>query len=136
ERRIMFTQNALADDTYLDYLNFLYGDKLTVPNKEDSRRGLANYLSDFQKRLVHDTEFPNEPKQVRSRENVTGIEPDLVKPIDIDKAKFSGFDVVMGVNEQILRIFMDKTPGASFAMEVSAPFSSIYADAVPLGPIL
>ena len=31
EPHIMFTQNALADPSYLDYLSFLYGDQMTVP---------------------------------------------------------------------------------------------------------
>lgn len=136
EKRIVFTQNALADATYLQYLEYLYGGNLKIPTMEDSGYALREYLLDYQKRLAHDRNFPNEPKQVRARENVVGVEPDVTKAFDPQKVKVSGFDTVMGVNEQLLRIFMEKNPDASIAMEASSPFASTYLDAVPLGPVL
>jgi len=42
ERHIVLTQNALADATYLDYVNFLYGDRLTALSSDDSKRALMN----------------------------------------------------------------------------------------------
>ena len=69
ERHVIVTQNGLAAGSYLDYLNFLYGDRLTTLTHEDSNRAFQDYLTDFQKRLAHDQQFPEEPKQVFPGEN-------------------------------------------------------------------
>src|SRR5437867_4069638 len=37
EHHIVLTQNALADGTYLDYLKFLYGDRLATLTQDDSQ---------------------------------------------------------------------------------------------------
>src|SRR5436190_23197844 len=70
ERHITLTQNALADGTYLDYLNFLYGGQMNTLTEDDSQRAFQNYLADAQKRLQHDQQFPDEPKQLRPGEDV------------------------------------------------------------------
>jgi len=57
ERHIVLTQNALADATYLDYVNFLYGDRLTALSSDDSKRAFDEYLADARKRLEHDQAF-------------------------------------------------------------------------------
>src|SRR5947209_6804251 len=44
ERHIVLTQNALADGSYLDYLNFLYKDRLAPLTKDDSQRAFQEYL--------------------------------------------------------------------------------------------
>src|SRR5947207_14598523 len=36
ERHVVLTQNALADNSYLDYVRFLYNDRLATLSKEDS----------------------------------------------------------------------------------------------------
>jgi RNA polymerase sigma factor (sigma-70 family) len=136
ERHITLTQNALADQTYLDYLNFLYSDRLVALTKDDSQSAFQDYLADYQKRLTHDVTFPDEPKQVRSGEKISGIEPGEGVAIDPGKVQASGQDAVMAINERLLKMLMDKNPNTSFAMEVSSPFSSLYGDATPLGPIL
>jgi len=70
EPYIVLTQNALADGTYLDYVRFRYGDKLNTLSGDDSQNGFQTYLTDAQKRLQHDLDFPNEPKQLRPGEDV------------------------------------------------------------------
>src|SRR5688572_15612409 len=70
ERPVVLTQNALADSRYLEYIQYLYGDRLTLPTKEDSERIFAEYSDDARKRLEHDEQFPGEPKQIRHLENV------------------------------------------------------------------
>jgi tetratricopeptide (TPR) repeat protein len=136
DRHVVLTQNALADQTYLDYVNFLYGDRLATLTKDDSQRAFRDYLTDYQKRLTHDAQFPHEPKQVRPVENISGVEPGEGVAIDPDKVNASGVDAVMAINERLLKKFMEKNPDASFAMEVSFTFPSIYAEASPLGPVL
>jgi hypothetical protein len=115
EHRILFTQNALADNTYLDYLNYLYGDRLAMLTKDDSQRLFDEYTADARKRLEHDEQFPNEPKQIRPGENVSIVD---------GKVQVSGQVEVMAINEKLFQLFMEKNPNASFAIEESYPFES------------
>ena len=127
ERHIVFTQNALANNDYLEHLNFLYGDRLATVTAADSQRAFEAYTADAQKRLEHDEQFPNESKQIRPGENVRMID---------GKIQVSGQTAVMAINERLFQMLLEKNPDTSFAMEVSFPFLSTYADAAPLGPIL
>ena len=127
ERRVVLSQNPLADNTYLDYLSFLYADRFSTLTREDSQRASQNYLADAQRRLEHDQQFPYEPRQVRPGENLRLID---------GRVEFSGDVAWMAVNELLLRTLMDKNPNASFAIEQSYPFTSMYADTRPLGPIM
>ena len=127
ERHVTLTQNALADGTYLEYLRFLYGDRLTTLTGDDSQRAFQDYIADAQKRLQHDQQFPDEPKQLLPGENIQVTE---------GRVQVSGQVPVMAINEKLLQILMDKNPGATFAIEQSFAFKSLYADTTPLGPIM
>jgi tetratricopeptide (TPR) repeat protein len=127
ERRIVLTQNALADNTYLNYLSFLYGDQMATLTKDDSEYAFQEYLADAQKRVQHDQQFPNEPKQVKPGEDI--------KMID-NRVQVSGQVAVMAINEKLFQMLMEKNPDASFAIEQSFPFASMYTSATPLGPIM
>jgi tetratricopeptide (TPR) repeat protein len=127
DRRIVLTQNGLADGSYVEYFNFLYGDRLNSFTPEDSQRVFQDYISDAQKRLEHDQQFPEEPKQIRFGEDVKNID---------GRIQVSGQAAVMAINERLLLALMEKNPDASFALEESFPLKSTYADAVPLGPIM
>lgn len=126
ERRIVLTQNALADVSYLDYINFLYADQFGTLTSEDSQRAFQDYISDAQKRLLHDQQFPDEPKQIRPGEDVKFID---------GRIQVSGQVAVMAINETLLQTLMAKNPGVSFALEESFPLKSTYEGAAPLGPI-
>jgi hypothetical protein len=84
-------------------------------------------LSDAQKRLAHDQQFPDEPKQIRPGEDVQ---------IRDNRVQVSGQVAVMAINERLLTMIMDKNPDAAFALEESFPLKSTYATAVPMGPIM
>ncbi len=127
ERPIVVTQNALADGTYLKYVSFLYGDRLGSPGEEDSSRVFSEYVSDAQRRFIHDQQFPDEPKQIRPGEDI--------KMVD-GRTTIAGQVAVMAINERLLQNFMDKNPGLSFALEESFPLKSTYSTAVPLGPVM
>jgi hypothetical protein len=127
ERHIVVTQNAFADSTYLDYMSALYGDRFAALTKEDSDRAFQDYLSDARKRLQHDQQFPNEPKQIRPGEDVQMID---------NRVSVSGQIAVMAINERLLQTLMAKNPNASFAIEQSFPFATMYGAASPLGPIM
>ncbi len=127
ERHIVLTQNALADATYLDYLNSLYGDRMATLTKEDSQKAFQDYIADAQKRAQHDQEFPDEPKQLRPGEDV--------KIID-GRVQISGQVAVMAINEKLFQMLMTKNPDASFALEESFPFTSMFGSASPLGSVM
>jgi hypothetical protein len=127
ERRIVFTQNALADSTYLDYLNYLYGDRLSMLTHDDSKRLFEEYSADARERLEHDQQFPDEPKQIRPGENIRMVDGTV---------KVSGQVSVMAINEKLFQLFMERNPDASFAMEESFPFKSMFGNATPLGPVM
>jgi len=127
ERHMVLTQNALADGTYLEYLNFLYGDRLKTITQEESTRAFQEYLTDAQKRLQHDQQFPNEPKQIRPGEDIRVVD---------NRVQVSGQVAVMTINEKLFQTLMRNNPDVSFGMEQSFPFTSTYAKATALGPIM
>jgi tetratricopeptide (TPR) repeat protein len=127
ERHIVLTQNPLADKRYLDYVEFLYGDRLATPTHADSDRVFAEYVADVQRRFEHDQQFPDEPKQVRPGENGRFVD---------GKFQVSGQVSVMAINEKLFQLILEKNPSLSFAMEESFPFKSTFAEASPLGPIM
>lgn len=127
ERHIVLTQNALADKTYLDYLGFRYADRLATLTEEDSNRAFQNYIADAQKRLQHDQQFPDEPKQIRPGEQVKA---------DNGRVQVSGQTAVLAINERLMQTLLEKNPDLSFALEESFPFKSTYANAAPLGPVM
>lgn len=127
ERRIVITQNALADASYLQYLSFLYGDRVATLTTEDSQRAFQDYIADAQKRLAHDQQYPDEPNQIRPGEDIQMVD---------NHVQVSGQVAVMGINENLLHAFMAKNPDLSFALEESFPLKSTYPNAVPLGPLM
>jgi hypothetical protein len=127
EHHVVLTQNALADGTYIDYLNALYGDRMTTLSQDDCQSAFNNYVADAQKRFEHDQQFPDEPKQVRPGEDL--------KLVD-GKFQVSGQVAVMAINEKLLQMLLQKNPEQSFAMEESFSLPSTYPNATPLGPIM
>jgi hypothetical protein len=126
EHRIVITQNALADNGYLQYLNLLYADRATTLTADDSQKAFQDYLADAQKRLAHDEQFPDEPKQLLPGENVTSLD---------GKVQVSGQVAVMAINERLLQAFMQSNPDLPMALEESFPLKSTYGAASLIGPI-
>jgi tetratricopeptide (TPR) repeat protein len=127
EQHIVLTQNALADGTYLKYLDVLYGERMATLTQDDSQRAFQEYVTDAQKRLEHDQQFPNESPKLKPGEDV--------KVVD-GRIQVSGQVAVMAINEKLFQMLMAKNPDAAFAMEESFPFISLYANAKPLGPVI
>ena len=127
ERRIVITQNGLADGTYAEYLRFLYADRFNALTEEDARDTFGAFMTDAQKRLDHDRQFPDEPKQIRENEQVSAED---------GKTQVAGMVVVMDINQRLLRLLMEKNPNLSFALQESFPLKETYSEAVPLGPIM
>jgi hypothetical protein len=126
-RHVVITQNGLIDDSYLEYVRLQFGDELAIPAQQDSRAVYQEYADDARLRLAHDQQFPDRPKQVRPGEELKIVDGEL---------RVSGSTAVMPMNEKLVQRFMKLNPEASFAMEESFPLRSLYADALPLGPIM
>jgi len=127
EHHIVVTQNGLADASYLDYLRLQYDGRLANLSEEDSQRAFEEYMTDARKRIEHDQQFPNEPKQVRAGEDISVVD---------GKVQVGGVVAVMGINERLLQTLVQNNPDLSFAIEQSFPFKSTYPDALPLGPLM
>ena len=161
DQHVIITQNALADASYLQYVSFLYGDQMAQLTPDESKQAFDGYVADARQRLLHDTQFPDEPPQLRPGEDVrfvdaSGADPDGLGPgwnlvwsqgADGEPAGMSGVAgagevavsgqvAVMAINEQLLREIMDKNPDLTFAIEESFPLKSTYADASLLGPLM
>ena len=127
EQHVVVTQNGLAAKDYLEYLRLQYDDRLSNLTDEESQRAFADYISDAQKRLVHDQQFPDEPKQILPGENVRMID---------GRTDVGGLTSVMAINERLLQALMQKNPDMTFALEESFPMKSTYGRALPLGPLM
>jgi hypothetical protein len=127
EQHVILTQNAMADGRYLEFVNTLYGDRLTTLTSEDSQQVFNEYIADARKRLEHDQLFPDEPKQMRPGEDGRIVD---------GKFQVTGQVAVMAINEKLLQVLMDKNPDLSFAIGESFPLKGTYANALPLGPLM
>jgi hypothetical protein len=136
ERHIIVTQNAFADGSYLNFVSELYGDRMNTLTDEDSKKAFQEYIADAQKRLQHDQQFPDEPKQMRPGENVRFSDGPLKEGLTDGRIQVSGITAVMAINERLLQTLMAKNPDLSFALQESFPLPGTYANAAPLGPIM
>jgi hypothetical protein len=130
EQHVVITQNALADRLYLDYIGFLYGDRMAALTQQEQESAFAEYIADAKRRLEHDVKFPDEPKQIEPGESVrfkVGEGGDVIA---------EGAISVMSVNERLLRRLMEKNPEMGFAVEESFPMKTTYPGATTLGPIM
>lgn len=99
------TQNGLADPTYLDYLQSMYGGKIYIPSRADSQNCFDEYTKDAEQRM--------ERHQLKPSENVSR---DANGHIQV-----SGLVAIMEVNGLIAKRIFDKNPDREFYIEESWP---------------
>ena len=121
------TQNALADGTYLDYLRNTYGGKIYTLTADDSQQTFQEYLSGATKRAKHDSDFPNEPRQLKPGEDVRIIE---------NRTTVSGQVAVMAINARLTKIIFERNPQREFYIEESFPLDWMYPYLEPHGLIM
>lgn len=122
------TQNALADPGYLEYLQRMYGKKISIPTKEDSSKCFSDYMKDAARRLTHDREHPTEPRQIMPGEEI--------RPTDDGRITVSGQVAVMTINGLLTRIIFDRNTNQEFYVEESFPLDWMNPYLEPDGPIL
>jgi hypothetical protein len=122
------SQNPLADVTYLHYLRAMYGGKIYTLTDEDSQKSFQDYKTDAQRRLSHDQQFPNEPRQLKPGEDVR---------LDSNgRIQMSGHMNVIGIRELLTKTIFDKNPDREFYIEESFPLDWMYPYLEPHGLIM
>ncbi len=101
--------------------------EMCIATPDDSQRCFHEYLMDAQKRLAHDQQFPNAPRQIRPGEDV--------KIID-NRVQVSGQVAVMTINGLITKVMFDKNPTNEFFVEESFPLDWMYPHLTPFGIIM
>ena len=101
--------------------------EIATPSPDDSQQCFNEYLTDAQKRLQHDNQFPNEPRQIKPGEDVH---------IDGGRVQVSGQVAVMSINGLLTKVIFDKNPGHEFYEEESFPLDWMYPYLTPFGVIM
>jgi len=114
-----FTQNALADGTYLNYLQAMYGRVLYTPSHADADKSFADYTADVTRRAQENKLTPGED----------------VKVVD-GKTQIQGQVAVMNINGLIAKTIFDRNPDREFYIEESFPLDWMYPYLTPNGLIM
>ncbi|MBM3878642.1 MAG: DUF2723 domain-containing protein [Verrucomicrobia bacterium] len=99
-----------------------------MPSVDDSQQAFQEYILDAQRRLLHDTQYPNEPKQIRPGE-IVNFTPD-------GRVQVAGQVAVMAINGLLTKVIFDKNPTNEFFVEESFPLEWMYPYLTPYGIIL
>ncbi|MCR5413915.1 MAG: DUF2723 domain-containing protein [Kiritimatiellae bacterium] len=111
----LITQNALADETYMQVERDLYGDEIWIPASEDN----AQAFSDFVGRLTEQEKKEFGVSEENGRVQVTGALS------------------VMKINERLTEMMFEKnSPRHAFYVEESYPIPWMYDFLVPHGLIM
>ncbi|MDB6028733.1 MAG: hypothetical protein JWM68_4956 [Verrucomicrobiales bacterium] len=113
------TQNALADGSYLNYLRFMYGQKIKMLSQEDSAKAFQDYLSDAHQRL--------QKNQLKQGENVR---------LENGRIQASGQIAVMEINGLMAKMIVDKNTNREIFVEESFPLDWMYPYLEPHGLIM
>jgi thioredoxin-like negative regulator of GroEL len=105
--------------------------EIATPTPEDSQECFNEYLGDAQRRKQHDTEFPNEPRQIKPGEDVV-VDNSAQPP----RVQVSGQVAVMSINGLLTKVIFDKNPGHEFYEEESYPLDWMYPYLTPFGVIM
>ncbi len=109
-------------------LGGVYPDReMYIATPEDSQRCFNEYLSDAQRRLKHDMDFPNEPKQIRPGEDVRVVD---------NRVTVAGQVAVMAINGLLTKVMFDHNPKNEFFVEESFPLDWMYPHLTPYGIIM
>jgi hypothetical protein len=110
-------------------LGGVYPDReIYIPSPNDLTQCFSEYTSDAAKRLQHDNQFPNEPKQLRQGEGVA-FTPD-------GRVQVYGQVSVMNINGLLTKVIFDHNPDNEFYIEESFPLEWMFPYLTPYGIIM
>ena len=101
--------------------------EIRTPSAEDSQRAFAEYIQDAQKRLQHDMQNPNAPRQIRPGEDVRVVD---------NRISVSGQVAVMAINALLTKMIFDANPTNEFYVEESFPLDWMFPHLTPSGIIM
>ena len=101
--------------------------EILTPTPEDSQRAFSEYIQDAQRRLQHDMQNPNAPRQIRPGEDVRVVD---------NRISVSGQVAVMAINALLTKVIFDKNPTNEFYVEESFPLDWMYPHLTPSGIIM
>jgi tetratricopeptide (TPR) repeat protein len=102
--------------------------EIITPTPDDAQQCINDYYQDVAKRAQHDAQFPNEPRQIKSGEEVHVVNGRL---------QISGGQIsVMGINGMLTKVIFDKNPDHEFYEEESFPLDWMYPYLTPFGVIM
>jgi hypothetical protein len=105
----------------------MYAGKIHVPTEDDLQKSLQDYATDAQRRLAHDQQFPNEPRQLKPGEDVK---------LDANgRIQLSGQMNVIGIRGLLTKTIFDENPDREFYVEESFPLDWMYPQLEPHGLI-
>jgi hypothetical protein len=125
----MLSQNPLADATYLHYLRAMYGGKIHTLTDEDLQKCLQDYMTDAQRRLSHDQQFPNELRQ-------RNLGDEDVRRDSNGRIQLKSHMAVIGVRELLTKTIFDKNPEREFYLVEGFPLDWMYPYLEPHGLIM
>ena len=109
-------------------LGGVYPDReIYTPSPEDLSKCFNDYYADVSRRMQHDQQFPNEPRQIRQGEDVRVVNNQL---------SVSGNVAVMSVNGLLTKVIFDHNPKNEFFVEESFPLDWMYPHLTPFGVIM
>jgi hypothetical protein len=110
----ILTQNALADNLYLQYIQAMYGDRIKLLSTNDSSKAFDEYTTDAGKRLKEG--------KLKPGENVRDVD---------GKVQVSGQVAVMAINARLAQMIFDANPRKEFFIEESFPLDWMYPHLSP-----
>lgn len=123
----LVAQNSLTRGPYLDYVNWLFGNRIWLPDAAALKSAQESYLQDAERRLEHDLKFPERPRQIRLGEDVRKVD---------GKVKASGAVADMVVNAVLAKMIFERNPQREFFVEESFPLDWMYPHLSPHGFVL
>jgi tetratricopeptide (TPR) repeat protein len=102
--------------------------EISEPTPEDSANCFSDYINDAHRRLQHDAQLPNEPRQIKPGEDVHAD--------DTGHVQVSGQVAVMSINGLLTKVIFDKNPHHEFYVEESFPLDWMFPYLEPFGVIM
>ena len=102
--------------------------EIDTPTRDDLQERINSYYQDAARRMQHDQQFPNEPRQIKPGEDVR---------VENGRIQIGGGQTtVMGINGLIAQIIFERNPGHEFYVEESFPLDWMYPYLTPFGVIM
>jgi len=114
-------------DAMVKSLGGVYPDtEIITPSLQDYQECYSEYMYDAQRRFQHDSEHPNEPRQIK---------PNEVHQ-EAGRITMGGQVSVMAINGLLTKVIFDKNPHHEFYVEESFPLDWMYPYLEPFGVIM